>query len=101
MSDSSLGLPQFLVKLEGEGEYIVNVRNGDQVRWDLERAKQKWPDMGSGQSLWASWVCWAASRRQGNFPGTWEEWLDRVLTVEYQETADEKADPTQKGHEPD
>lgn len=89
-----LSLPQFKVKLEGQGEYLISIINGDQVQWDLARSREKWPDMAEASNLWASYICWVASRRKGNFQEDWNDWLSKVEQVEYLDS--DEAKPTRR-----
>lgn len=98
----SLVSQKITVHLEGRDEPLeVTTDNRDLVRWDLTRAKHKWPGMDEAPMLWATFVSWAAAKRTDNYAGTWEEWSNRdAISVDFDEADLEAVDPTRPAPEP-
>ncbi len=84
--------PQFTVTLFGQEPFKVTVSNGDLVRWDMERSKRGWPEMGQAANLWGSYVCFLAARRTGQYNQMWDSWIDEVEEVAFEDNSE--ADPT-------
>lgn len=60
-------MPTVEVKLTGWEQLVtLQTSNNTQCMWDIERAKQGWPQPGDGFTLWATWIAWAECRRQGH-----------------------------------
>lgn len=72
------------------------VRNPDMVRFDMTRAKHKWPSMDEAPMLWATFVTWRAAVREGVYGDTWENWSDRDCLSVSMEVDEDDADPTDR-----
>jgi len=67
---TTLVTPQVIVTLEQDGtdeyvEYTVQTDNRDAVRWDLIRARKKWPVGQDAPMLWMTVLAWSALKRSG------------------------------------
>lgn len=99
---SGLEVPELEVWLEGGNKPIrVRATQAVQVKWDLERAKRRWPEMGQAQALWSTFVSWAAAVKQGAIEADmpFDVFADRIVKVDL--IGSTEADPTPSGPEPD
>lgn len=50
-------------------EYAVITDNRDRVRWEIARAREKWPDGVAAPTLLSTYLAWAALARSGELDG--------------------------------
>lgn len=105
MADVRLTTPRLRIVLGDDSEVTVQATNADLVRWDVTRAKHKWPAIKEAPFLWLTFVAWAALRRTKTVP-------DTVTYESFQETAQsiedvtdpvggaDDVDPMSRDHEP-
>jgi hypothetical protein len=88
---------------EGEDAKAIDVQsiNADLVRWDRTRLANKWPKMEDAPIIWATFIAWAAMRRQGLIPQDlkYEEFEATALSIEPIDQT--PADPTNAVPDPD
>lgn len=107
MADVKLTTPRLRVVLADDTVHEVQCTNADLVRFDLTRAKHKWPGPEAAPFLWLTFVAWSALRRSGVIADavTWEAFQDSTLDIsnvsDDGEDGPDVADPTRPGHEPD
>lgn len=99
---SQLVRQKIAVHLDGRDEPLeIITDNRDLVRWDVTRAKHKWPNMDEAPMLWATFVSWSAAKRGELYAGTWEEWSNRdCVSVDFDEADLEEVDPTRPAAAP-
>lgn len=90
-----LDVPHLEVHLDGREPFTVRIDQAAQVKWDLERAKRRWPAMDDAQALWSTYVSWAAATRGGQVEKDmpFDVYADQIVAVTLVTT--ETADPTQ------
>jgi hypothetical protein len=91
MSDNTMQMPKFTVKLVNEKEpFTVLVTNGAQIQWDIARGKNDWGPMEENGNLWAGFVAFISAKREGkidlNMP--WDTWMDLVEYVQFEDNVD-------------
>lgn len=88
---------RFAVLMEDGTEHPeVKTNLADQVRYDRERIKRRWPPMQENQMTFAAFCAYSAMSRQALFEGTFEEFLNSVSAVdEVDDDEDGEVDPTQ------
>lgn len=109
MADVKLATPHLRVVLADDTVAEVQCTNADLVRWDMTRAKQRWPsDPREAPFLWLTFLAWAALKRTHTIPPdtTWEAFSESTQEVsnldEDGNLSDDavEADPTQPGPVP-
>ena len=97
MADVKLSTPRLRVVLGDGTDREVQCTNADMVRFDLTRAKQRWPGAQDAPFLWLTFVAWAALRRTGEIEQTlgYEAFADSTLAIENL-TDDESADDIER-----
>lgn len=97
MSSKILGQEATITLADGTTLEVV-IANPDMARWDMTRHTHKWPTMEEAPVLWATFVAWHASKRQGLTAVTFDAWRDEVcLEVsmpQAEEAEDLAVDPT-------
>lgn len=81
MTESTIRVQQADVTLVGGEQLHLDIINPDMVRWDMTAPTHRWPSMKEAPMLWATFVTWAAAKRSGVYPGTFEDWRDRDALV--------------------
>ena len=99
---SALEVPELEVWLDGRDDsFRVRVDQAAQVKWDLERAKRRWPPMDDAQALWSTFVAWAAATRGGlveqGMP--FEVFAEQIVKLDL--VSVEPANPTEQEAGPD
>lgn len=83
----------FAVLMEDGTEYPeVKANLADQVRYDRERIKRRWPPMQENQMTFAAFTAYAAMTRQRLYDGTFEDFLQATAAVDEHEDDDEAGD---------
>lgn len=62
--------------------YTVDTIVADQVAYSEARHRRKWPTMQDDPILFGNYLAFAASRRTGQFTGTWEEFCTGTAGVD-------------------
>ena len=70
MADVKLSTPRLRIVLGDDSELVVQATNADLVKYDMTRARQKWPAAQDAPFLWLTFVAWHALRRTGGIPQT-------------------------------
>lgn len=65
------------VTIKGADPVDVPVINPDRIRWDMTRAKQKWPSFEEAPFLGTTFLAWSAMKREGLYNDTFENFRDR------------------------
>lgn len=86
---------KFAVLMEDGTEYPEVMTNlFDQVAYDRERIRRRWPPMQDNQMTFAAFTAYSAMRRQGMYTGTYDDFLNAVAAVdEHNDDADDDVDP--------
>ena len=58
------------VTIKGNDPVDVPVINPDRIRWDMTRAKQKWPSFEEAPFLGTTFLAWSAMKREGLYNDT-------------------------------
>lgn len=91
---------QLDVELDGAEPFRVVTTNADRVRWDLHRAKAKWPSATDAPFLFLTFLAHNAARRSGQYAGTFDTFATDCTLVKAVKRDDEPADvarPSQPG----
>ena len=86
-------LPTVKVMLSDGSEHTVELRMSDMLRYDMVRAKNKWPVAVEAQTLAGAVAAAAALHRLGIRTGNLETILDDIAMIEADDEVDE-VDPT-------
>lgn len=109
MADVKLTTPRLRVTLGDDTQVEVQTTNSDLVRWDMTRAKQRWPsDPREAPFLWLTFLAWAALKRTRTIPEdtTWEAFSESTQEIANLDDEGKEADqpveqdPTQMAPEP-
>lgn len=98
--------PRLRVLLDDGSTVQAQTNNADLIRWDMTRAKHKWPGVSDAPFLWLTFIAWAALRRTKAIdPGmTWEAFSESAVQVEdlteYDAEGVDAVDPTKGAAEP-
>jgi hypothetical protein len=103
VADVQLTSPRLRVVLGDDSVVEVQCTNADLVRFDMTRARQKWPAATDAPMLWQTFIAWAALRRTRGIPetATYEAFSESTLDI--QNLTDESdgspdaVDPTHPG----
>lgn len=76
------------VTIAGHDPQDVEVLNPDRIRWDRTRHKHKWPSFQDAPFLGVSFLAWSAMRRTGLYVGTWEDFEEDCLNIDYDDDDD-------------
>jgi hypothetical protein len=81
------------VEMDDGRTWQVRATTADYIRYDTTARKQRppWGAMGDNLALWEAFVAWSASRREGQYQGSWDDWLDHNIVCDGQS---EDVDPT-------
>lgn len=79
--DVTLTNPRLHVIMNDGSHHEVQAANPDLIRWDLTKAKQRWPGVQEAPFLWMTFIAWAALRRESIVTDTWEVFSDRCIQV--------------------
>lgn len=98
---SALEVPELEVWLDGRDPFRVRIDQAAQVKWDLERAKRRWPPMDDAQALWSTFVAWAAASRGGLVEDKmpFEVFAEQIVKIDL--VSVEPVNPTDPGAGPD
>lgn len=84
------------VVLEEDGgrlrEFQVRVDNRDYLRWDMTAPRQRWGKAADSPFLFATFLCWSAAKRAGEFAGSFEEFQTVCLETQAEERDGEDSD---------
>jgi hypothetical protein len=106
VADVKLTSPRLRVVLGDDSVVEVQCSNADLVRFDMTRAKHKWPGAQDAPFLWLTFISWAALRRTRVVADsvTWEAFSESTLDIENLtddgDGSPDAVDPTQSGAEP-
>lgn len=95
MADVKLTTPRLRVTLGDDSQVEVQTTNSDLVRWDMTRAKQRWPsDPREAPFLWLTFLAWAALKRTQTIPAdtTWEAFSDSTQEIANLDDEGQEAD---------
>lgn len=107
MSEKRAGIGRFQVVMEDGAEWVVAIKQRDQIEWEDFAAPKNW-EQTKRPGRWAAYVSWRASRRDGHVPKTmtWDQWseaLDYAITAEDEdesEPLEDEAAPFPAGDDP-
>lgn len=93
--------PIFTVEL-ADGTVLEDVRvlNADMIRFDMTRARHKWPSGTEAPILMLTFWVWAALTREGRTTDTWELFSEQSCVSVVKTNGDDVADPTTADHAP-
>lgn len=97
MADVKLAQPRLRVVLGDDSTVEVQTSNADLVRWDMTRAKQRWPsDPRDAPFLWLTFLAWAALKRTQTIPAdtTWEAFSESTQSIT---NLDDEGQPSEDG----
>lgn len=102
MADVKLSSPRLRVILADETEQIIQCTNADLVRFDLTRAKQRWPGPQEAPFLWLTFIAWAGLRRTKSIADslTYEAFSDSTLDIENMTDEESAGDPARDAVDP-
>ncbi len=77
---AGLGRIHYRVTLTDGTQLVAHVLNTDLLRWDKTAAKHGWPKYDTTPMTFATFLSWAALRRQGDLDPdvTWERFGDEL-----------------------
>lgn len=79
-----LTTPRLRVQLDDGTEHDVQTMNPDAIRFDVTRGRKGWPDSKDAPLLWATFLAWAAMRREGKLSCDVDEALEeRIAAIEF------------------
>ena len=84
------------VTMTNGDEWEVQTVTGDFVAYDdtAKRQRPPWGSMSENIARWEAFLGWRASKRQGLYGKSWEEFLDDCANVDGEPV---DLDPTQRG----
>jgi len=96
VADVKLSTPRLRIVLADDEERVVQATNADLVRFDLTRAKTKWPSPTDAPFLWLTFIAWSALRRTSAIPQTltYEAFADTTLEIENLTDEESADDPS-------
>ena len=107
MADVKLSSPHLRVVLGDDSILTVQCTNADLVRFDMTRARQKWPPAQDAPMLWLTFIAWAALKRTAGIADsvTWEAFSESTQQITNLDDDDENGggdvvDPSRPGVEP-
>jgi hypothetical protein len=106
VADVQLTSPRLRVVLGDDSVLTVQCTNADLVRFDMTRARQKWPGASDAPFLWLTFIAWAGLKRTHGIPETVTYEAFQESTQDIQNLTDESegspdaVDPTQSEAEP-
>lgn len=93
---------KLIVLLDDDTEHEITVANPSLVAFDRTRALRDWPTMTDAPMVWATFVSWHQLKAQKVVTCTHSEFEERVCQgIEFVDTEEADADPTQPTAEPD
>ncbi len=76
-------MDQIKVTYRDRPSETYDVTNADRVKFDLQRAKSKWPPATEAPFLAQTYMAWTAARRHG-YRGSWSDFSeDEAVDVEF------------------
>lgn len=87
---------RYTVTLDGAEPFEVLTSLADQTVYEQTRQRRKWPLISEGGvNFWTSFTAWSAAKRTGQIDGlTYEQFADRVVSLQTDDDEGEPVDPT-------
>jgi hypothetical protein len=101
VADIQLTSPRLRVVLGDDNVLNVQCTNADLVRFDMTRARHKWPTATDAPFLWLTFIAWAALKRTKGIPDsvTYEAFSESTQDItnltDDGEGSPDAVDPTQ------